>query len=68
MIITDKAKEFVQELMEDSSVFTLRFTFEGEGCCGPNYGITLEKSNANDRVTEINGIEVAIDPNVLSLV
>ncbi|KLA27047.1 hypothetical protein B4080_3119 [Bacillus cereus] len=30
--------------MKENGVSTLRFTFEGAGCCGPSYGINLEEA------------------------
>ncbi|HGE5781863.1 TPA: HesB/IscA family protein [Bacillus pseudomycoides] len=68
MNITDKAKEFIEIAMKENNVSTLRFTFEGAGCCGPNYGISLEKAQENDIKQIVNGIEVAMDPKVAEIV
>ncbi|MFD3445919.1 HesB/IscA family protein [Microbacteriaceae bacterium 4G12] len=68
MNITDKAKEFIENAMKENGVSTLRFTFEGAGCCGPNYGINLENAQENDVKETVNGIEVAMDPKVAEIV
>ncbi|MCX2827249.1 iron-sulfur cluster biosynthesis family protein [Bacillus pseudomycoides] len=68
MNITDKAKEFIQNAMKENSVSTLRFTFEGAGCCGPSYGVTLAEALENDLKETVNGIEIAIDPQVVDMV
>jgi len=33
MIITDKAMSYIEEIMQQNEGSTLRFNFEGEGCC-----------------------------------
>jgi HesB-like selenoprotein len=68
MIITDKAKEFISNAMKENGVSTLRFTFEGAGCCGPSYGVTLAEAQENDVKETVNGIEVAIAPQVVDMV
>lgn len=68
MNITDKAKEFIENAMKENDVSTLRFTFEGAGCCGPSYGVTLAPAEENDIKETVNGIEVAIDPQVVNMV
>ena len=41
MVITDKAKSYIEKFMEESGESTLRFVFEGAGCCSPKWGIAL---------------------------
>ncbi|MDF9478250.1 iron-sulfur cluster biosynthesis family protein [Bacillus cereus] len=67
MNITDKAKEFIENAMKENGVSTLRFTFEGAGCCGPSYGINLEEAKENDVKETVNGIAVAMDPKVAEI-
>lgn len=40
MIITNQAKVYIKKMMEENGESNLRFTFEGAGCCGPNFGVT----------------------------
>ncbi|WP_240459044.1 adhesin [Bacillus paranthracis] len=68
MNITDKAKEFIETAMKENGVTTLRFTFDGAGCCGPSYGINLGEAQENDVTETVNGIEIAIDPKVAEIV
>ncbi|MEK4884811.1 adhesin [Bacillus sp. FSL W8-0223] len=68
MIITEEAKSFITQVMEENGVHTLRFAFEGAGCCGPNYSLTLAKGEENDITEIVNGIEVAMDPKVVEVV
>lgn len=42
MVITEKAKTFITKVMEENEADTLRFTFEGAGCCGPQLGLSLD--------------------------
>jgi Fe-S cluster assembly iron-binding protein IscA len=68
MIITDKAKVFIEGVMTENGVSTLRFTFESAGCCGPSYRMVLEAAHEGDRIAQINGIEVAMEPKVADVV
>lgn len=68
MIITDKAKAFIEGVMKENGVSTLRFMFEGAGCCGPSYAMTLQEAQENDLTEVVNGIQVAIDPKVADIV
>jgi len=68
MIITDKAKAFIEGVMKENGVSTLRFTFEGAGCCGPSYAMTLQEAQENDLTEVVNGIQVAMDPKVADIV
>jgi Fe-S cluster assembly iron-binding protein IscA len=69
MNITDKAKEFIETAMKkENGVTTLRFTFDGAGCCIPSYGINLGEAQENDVTETVNGIQVAMDPKVVEIV
>ncbi|MGG0459717.1 HesB/IscA family protein [Bacillus mycoides] len=68
MNITDKAKAFIETAMKENGVSTLRFTFDGAGCCGPSYGIKLGEAQENDVTETVNGIQVAVDPKVAEIV
>jgi Fe-S cluster assembly iron-binding protein IscA len=68
MNITDKAKEFIETAMKENGVTTLRFTFDGAGCCAPSYGINLGEAQENDVTETVNGIQVAMDPKVVEIV
>ncbi|MEI4803949.1 HesB/IscA family protein [Bacillus sp. NPDC077411] len=68
MIITDGAKTYIEEVMKEHGVFTLRFSFEGAGCCGPSWGMSLAAVQEDDVVQTINGLEIAIDKKVLDTV
>ncbi|WP_050614140.1 iron-sulfur cluster biosynthesis family protein [Bacillus testis] len=63
MNITDQAKGYIQQAMKDSDVSTLRF-YGIAGCCGVNLGVALQEAEEKDSVEEINGIKVAIHPDV----
>ncbi|MDC2863170.1 HesB/IscA family protein [Bacillus sp. BP-3] len=68
MIITDGAKAYIEEIMKEHGVSTLRFSFEGAGCCGPSWGMSLAMAEEDDIVQTVNGLEVAIDKKVLETV
>lgn len=64
MVITDEAKSFIEDMMKEAGVSTLRFGYSGAGCCGPSYQVALERPQADDTVTMVNEVEVAIDSRV----
>ena len=64
MIITDEAKTFIENMMKEAGVSTLRFGYSGAGCCGPSYQLSLEKPQPDDTVTLVNEVEVAVDSRV----
>lgn len=68
MVITEKAKTFITKVMEENGFDTLRFTFEGAGCCGPQLGLSLDNPQTTDRLEIINGIRVAMDEKVASII
>jgi len=68
MIITDSAKMYNEKMMEENKETNLRFTFEGDGCCGPNFGVTLSEQQEDDRVEIINGIDVSVDKRVVDAI
>lgn len=65
MIITDQAKSYIEKMMKENGETNLRFTFEGVGCCGPNFGVTLAEQQDDDKVEVINGINVSVDKKVV---
>lgn len=68
MVITDQAKTYIQKFMEEAGVDTLRFVYEGAGCCSPKWGIALAEAEEGDILDTVNGINVAIDKNVQEIV
>lgn len=68
MIITDRAKSYIEDMMKEAGISTLRFASVGSGCCGPSYQLSLEKPQENDVVNVINEVEVAADPKVIELI
>ncbi len=36
MFITDSAKEYIEAMMQEAGIKTLRFMNAGGGCCGPS--------------------------------
>jgi len=65
MVITERAKTYIEKMMKDNGETNLRFTFEGLGCCGPNFGVTLSEKQEDDKVEIINGINVSVDKRVV---
>ncbi|PYZ98926.1 adhesin [Alteribacter lacisalsi] len=62
MTITDEARAFLEEMLEETQVDAVRFFFAGMGCGSPQLGVRLEDAQDRDEVMEINGIRVAVDP------
>lgn len=63
MKITEQAKGYIQQAMKDNNVNTLRF-YGIAGCCGVNLGVGLQEAEENDVIEQINGVQVAIHPDV----
>ncbi|TFD99732.1 adhesin [Jeotgalibacillus salarius] len=65
MIITDIAKEAFKELFHQHEAENVRVFFAGQGCGAPQLGIALDQPEENDVIQTVNGIKVAIDPQIL---
>lgn len=63
MDMTVEGKNYLTQAIEGSEVKTLRF-YGIAGCCGVNLGVGLDDAQATDEVTLIEGIQVAVDPQV----
>lgn len=63
MNISDQAKSYIQQAMKDNNESTLRF-YGIAGCCGVNLGVALQEAEENDLIEQINGVQVAIHPDV----
>ena len=63
MNISEQAKKYIQQAMKDNNVSTLRF-YGIAGCCGVNLGVALQEAEENDSIEQINGVQVAIHPDV----
>lgn len=63
--ITDKAKEKIDHLMEDSSLgadYFLRVSVKGGGCSGLSYNLDFDNDEkAGDQFFEDRGIRIALD-------
>ncbi|KMK76297.1 adhesin [Alkalihalobacillus pseudalcaliphilus] len=64
MNISDAAREVLLQSMEKENAKGIRFYFAGQGCCGPQLGVSLDEPELNDEINEVNGIQVAIDERV----
>lgn len=65
MKMSPEGKNYLEQVLADSKVKTLRF-FGIAGCCGVNLGVGLEAPVAEDAIQTIEGIEVAIHPDIAS--
>ena len=63
MKITDQAKEYIQQAMQENHISTLRF-YGIPGCCGVNLDVSLQEPEENDVIESINGVKIAIHPDV----
>ena len=68
MIITEPAKEALLESMKENAAEGIRFYFAGQGCCGPQLGVSLDAPEQDDEIKEVNGVRVALDNRVLDMV
>lgn len=65
MKMSPEGKNYLEQVLADSEVKTLRF-FGIAGCCGVNLDVGLEAPVAEDAIQTIEGIEVAIHPDIAS--
>lgn len=62
MHITDAAKEYIQAVMAEQEVYTIRVVLAGTGCGGPKLALSLdEETKENDTIETINGLQVIFD-------
>lgn len=63
MKMSPEGKNYLEQVLAESEVKTLRF-FGIAGCCGVNLSVGLEAPAAEDAIQTIEGIEVAIHPDI----
>ena len=68
MNITQPAKEMLLESMKENTAEGIRFYFAGQGCCGPQFGLSMDAPEQGDVIKEVNGIRVALDERVSKIV
>ncbi|WP_347861925.1 adhesin [Salimicrobium sp. PL1-032A] len=64
MNISESAKETLQAMIKENGADGVRVEAAGQGCCGPQVGLSLEGAQENDEIQWISDIQVAIDPQV----
>ncbi|WP_025027265.1 hypothetical protein [Caldalkalibacillus mannanilyticus] len=66
MVITDEAKKYISDALQEYGANGIRLFQDGMGCGGPKLGLSTEDPMEGDLVEEINGITVAIEESVLA--
>ena len=61
MVITDKAKLYIEAILTEHNVSSFRVVFAGMGWGGPKLGLALDEAEETDQIKVINGLTVAID-------
>ncbi len=65
MQITDAGRAHIEEVLKQHNAECIRVVFAGQGCCGPNLGLSLDEPHDDDIVQVINQIKVAIENRVV---
>jgi iron-sulfur cluster assembly protein len=65
MDVSLDGKNYLTQVIEASEAKTLRF-YGISGCCGVNLGVGLDEAHESDEIITIDGLTVAIDPQVKS--
>lgn len=65
MDVSLDGKNYLTQVIEASEAKTLRF-YGISGCCGVNLGVGLDEAHESDEIITIEGLTVAIDPQVKS--
>ncbi|WP_338472504.1 iron-sulfur cluster biosynthesis family protein [Niallia sp. XMNu-256] len=63
MIITDNAKQLLENFLKEKGKEGIRLTSIA-GCCGSEFTINLSSPMETDKIEIINGIKVAFDSQV----
>ena len=64
MVITNEARELLKEMFQEQNAKNVRIYFAGYGWGDPKIGLALDEPAADDSITTINEIVVAIDPMI----
>lgn len=64
MQITNEARDFLKQVLQEKNAKSIRFYFAGFGWGKPQIGLALDEPEAEDKIVTINEIQVAIDPNI----
>lgn len=64
MKITDQARSLLLEIFKQRNANGIRAYFGGFGWGGPQIGLALDEPEEGDKVEYINGIRVAMDPDI----
>lgn len=65
MNITDRARDYILDIMNEQGLNTVRVVFAGMGWGGPKLGLALDEPAETDKKDTINGVNVAIESNVV---
>lgn len=60
MKITDSAKKEIYSILDLHKGKSLRVFMNGFGWGGPNLGVTLDESKSDDKIHQINGIDILV--------
>lgn len=60
MRITDGARDLIAEVLKENEAEGIRLYYV-EGCCGPQFALSLDAPAEGDSVQTVNGIRVAMD-------
>lgn len=63
MQITNGAKELIAEVLKESGAEGIRLYYV-DGCCGPQFALSLDAPMEGDSVQTVNGIRVAMDVQI----
>lgn len=64
MNITDGAKQMLEGIFQERNVGNIRLYGISGGCCGSQVGLSLDPPQESDEIQIINGIQVALDPEI----
>lgn len=67
VIISNEAYEEFKGFLDDNNIedYNIRINFAGNSCSGPAFNITVEESNENDVVEQIQDIKFIIQKDLI---
>jgi Fe-S cluster assembly iron-binding protein IscA len=65
--INDAIKSKIKEILDKNPGKYLRLTVEGDGCAGPYYKLSLDEADPNDKIIQVNGIDILVSDLVQRL-
>ena len=62
--INDIVERKIREILAKNPGKYLRIAVEGDGCAGPYLRLSLDESSPNEKIVNVNGIDILVSDDV----